>query len=72
MKVALERKINLCNRVLKEKFLGDLDRLHLENKREWALCHHLIIAMGKDTNKKIADPTKRVSRLEKLRPGYSI
>lgn len=65
MKVALERKINLYNRVLKESGLDDLERLRLENKREWALCHHLIIAIGKETSKKIADLTRRVSRLEK-------
>lgn len=65
MKVALERKINLYNRVLKESSLDDLERLRLENKREWALCHNLKIAIGKETSKKIADLTKRVSRLEK-------
>ncbi len=65
MKVALERKINLYNRVLKESSLDDLERLRLENKREWALCHHLIIVIGKETSKKIADLTRRVSRLEK-------
>jgi hypothetical protein len=65
MKVTLERKINLYSRVLKESDLGDLERLSLENKREWALCHHLIIAMGKESSKKIADLTRRVSKLEK-------
>jgi hypothetical protein len=65
MKIALERKINLTKRFLKESDLGDLDRLSLENKREWALCHHLIIVMGKETSKKIADLTRRINRLEK-------
>jgi hypothetical protein len=65
MKIALERKINLYNRFLKKSDLGDLDKLSLENKREWALCHHLIIVMGKETNMKIADLTRRVNRLEK-------
>lgn len=65
MKIALERKINLYKRFLKEGDLGDLDRLSLENKREWALCHHLIIVMGKETSKKIADLTRRINRLEK-------
>jgi hypothetical protein len=65
MKIALERKINLYKRFLKESDLGDLDRLSLENKREWALCHHLIIVMGKETSKKIADLTRRINRLEK-------
>lgn len=65
MKLALERKINLYNSFLKEDHLSDLDRLSLENKREWALCHHLIITMGKETSKIIADLTRRIYRLEK-------
>jgi hypothetical protein len=63
--VALVRKINLYSRFLKEKDLGDFDRLSLENKREWALCHNLIITMGKEITKKIAVLTRRINRLEK-------
>ena len=51
MKAALEMKINLYNSFLKEDYLSDLDRLSLENKREWALCHNLILIMGKETRK---------------------
>lgn len=65
MKGALEKKINLYNSFLKEDYLSDLDRLSLENKREWALCHNLILIMGKETSKKIADLTRRVYKLEK-------
>lgn len=65
MKVALEKKINLYNCFLKGDGLSDLDRLSLENKREWALCHNLILIMSKETSKKIADLTRRVYRLEK-------
>ena len=64
MKVALEKKINLYNCFLKGDGLSDLDRLSLENKREWALCHNLILIMGKETSKKIADLTRRVYRIE--------
>ena len=64
MKVALEKKINLYNCFLKGDGLSDLDRLSLENKREWALCHNLILIMSKETSKKIADLTRRVYRLE--------
>ena len=64
MKAALEKKINLYNSFLKEDYLSDLDRLSLE-KREWALCHNLILIMGKETSKKIADLTRRVHKLEK-------
>jgi hypothetical protein len=65
MKVALEKKINLYIRFLKEDDLSDLDRLHLENKREWALCHHLILILEKENSRKITDLTKRVYKLEK-------
>jgi hypothetical protein len=65
MKVALEKKINLYIRFLKEDDLSDLDRLRLENKREWALCHHLILILEKENSKKITDLTKRVYGLEK-------
>lgn len=56
MKGALEKKINLYNSFLKEDYLSDLDRLSLENKREWALCHNLILIMGKETSKKNSRP----------------
>jgi hypothetical protein len=65
MKVALETKINLYIRFLKEDDLSDLDRLSLENKKEWALCQHLILILEKESSKKITDLTKRVYRLEK-------
>jgi hypothetical protein len=65
MKVALEKKINLYIRFLKEDDLSDLDRLSLENKKEWALCQHLILILEKESSKKITDLTKRVYRLEK-------
>ena len=65
MKVALEKKINLYIRFLKEDDLSDLDRLRLENKREWALCHHLILILEKENSRKITGLTKRVYNLEK-------
>jgi hypothetical protein len=57
MKVALEKKINLYKRCLKKEGLSDLDRISLENKREWASCQLLILVMGKETSKKIIDLT---------------
>jgi hypothetical protein len=65
MKVALEKKINLYIRFLKKDDLSDLGRLRLENKKEWALCQHLILILEKESSKKITDLTKRVYRLEK-------
>ncbi|MGI0043518.1 MAG: hypothetical protein ACRD47_07385 [Nitrososphaeraceae archaeon] len=47
MKVALEKKINLYIRFLKEDDLSDLDRLRLENKREWGLVPSFNINTGK-------------------------
>jgi hypothetical protein len=63
MKVALEKKINLCNHFLKATLV--ILTGCLENKREWALCHHLIITTGTETSKIIADLTRRIYRLEK-------
>lgn len=65
MKVALEKKINLYKRFLRKEGLSDLDRISLENKREWASCQLLILIMGKETSKKIIDLTVRVYRREK-------
>jgi hypothetical protein len=65
MKVALEKKINLYIRFLKKDDLSDRDRLRLENKKEWALCQHLILILEKESSKKITDLTKRVYRPEK-------
>jgi hypothetical protein len=64
MKVALEKEINLYKRFLKQDDLSDLNRISLKIKREWALCHPLILIMQKETSKKIAELTKRVHRLE--------
>ena len=65
MKVALEKKINLYKRFLKKEDLGELDRIILENKREWASCQLLILIMGQETSKRISDLSERVDRLEK-------
>jgi hypothetical protein len=37
MKVVFEKRIDLFNRFLKEEGLTDLDRLRLENKKEWTI-----------------------------------
>lgn len=65
MKVALEKKINLYKRFLKKQDLGELDRIILENKREWASCQLLILIMGQETSRRIGDLSERVDRLEK-------
>ncbi|MGH9951057.1 MAG: hypothetical protein ACRD5J_05475 [Nitrososphaeraceae archaeon] len=65
MKVVFEKRIDLFNRFLKEEGLTDLDRLRLENKKEWNMSHLLSLIINKETTTKIRDLTKRVYRLEK-------
>jgi Ethanolamine utilization protein EutJ (predicted chaperonin) len=38
MKLVFEKKIDLYKRFLKKEGLTELDRLRLENKKEW-ICH---------------------------------
>ena len=58
MKVIFER-IDLFNRFLKKEGLTDLDRLMLENKREWNMSHLLSLIINEETTTKIRDFTKR-------------
>jgi hypothetical protein len=41
MKLLFEKRIQLYKRFLKEDSLTDLDRLGLENKKEWQIAHLL-------------------------------
>jgi hypothetical protein len=65
MKVVFEKRIDLFNRFLKEEGLTDLDRLRLENKKEWNMSHLLSLIINEETTIKIRDLTKRVYQLEK-------
>jgi hypothetical protein len=58
LKVIFER-IDLFNRFLKKEGLTDLDRLMLENKREWNMSHLLSLIINEETTTKIRDLTKR-------------
>jgi hypothetical protein len=58
MRVIFER-IDLFNRFLKKEGLTDLDRLMLENKREWNMSHLLSLIINEETTTKIRDLTKR-------------
>jgi hypothetical protein len=58
MKVIFER-IDLFNRFLKKEGLTDLDRLMLENKREWNMSHLLSLIINEETTTKIRDLTMR-------------
>jgi hypothetical protein len=41
MKLVFEKKIDLYKRFLKKEGLTELDRLRLENKKEWIMSHLL-------------------------------
>ena len=65
MKVVFEKRLDLFSRFLKQESLTDLDRLRLENKKEWNISHLLSLIINEETTIKIRDLTKRVYRLEK-------
>ena len=65
MRLIFEKRIDLYKRFLKEESLTELDRLRLENKREWTMSHLLNLIIAKGLRIRITDLTKRVYRLEK-------
>lgn len=65
MKTVFEKKIRLYTRFLKEDGLTDLDRLRLENKKEWMMAHLLGLIEHEDTTNKFSELTNRVHQLEK-------
>ncbi|MPZ07256.1 MAG: hypothetical protein GEU26_12720 [Nitrososphaeraceae archaeon] len=65
MKLVFEKRIELYNRFLKDDELTDrIDRLTLENKREWTMSHLLNLIIEEELRVRITDLTKRVYRLE--------
>ena len=63
--VVFEKKIDLYKRYLKKSELTDrLDRLTLQNKKEWIMSHLLSLIIHEEMTTKISDLTKRVHRLE--------
>lgn len=65
MKVVFEKRIDLYKRFLKEESLTELDKLRLENKREWTMSHLLNLIIEKELRDRITSLTKRVYKLEK-------
>lgn len=67
MRLIFVQMIDLYKRFLKEESLTELDRLRLENKREWTMSHllNLNLIIEKGLRIRITDLTKRVYRLEK-------
>ena len=65
MRLIFEKRIDLYKLFLEEESLTELDRLRLENKREWTMSHLLNLIIEKELRVRITDLTKRVYRLEK-------
>jgi hypothetical protein len=65
MKAVFEQKIHLYKRFLMKEGLSELDRLKLENKKEWIMSHLLLLIINEEITTKISDLTKRVYVLEK-------
>ena len=52
MKSALEKKIDLYKRFLQKDGLTELDRLRLENKREWQQSHLLSLIIPEEQDRR--------------------
>lgn len=67
MKLVFEKKIDLYNKFLKDDELTDrVNRLTLENKKEWTMSHLLNLIIEQELRDKITALTKRLCRLEKV------
>jgi hypothetical protein len=70
MKLVFEKKINLYSRILtKQEGMTELDRIRLENMKEWTMSHLLSLIMHEDTTTKFSELTKQIYRLEKKTAG---
>lgn len=66
MKAVFEKRIDLYKRFLKKSELTDrIDRLMLQNKKEWTMSHLLNLMIEKELRNRITDLTQRVYQLEK-------
>ena len=65
MKAVFEKRIQLYLKYLTEDDLTELDRLRLENKKEWQMAHLLGLIEHEDMTNKISKLTTRVYELEK-------
>lgn len=59
-KAVLEKRINLYKYYLKKEGLSELDRLRLENKKEWSMSHLLSLITHKETTTKFSVLTKQI------------
>jgi hypothetical protein len=65
MKLVFEKKVNLYTRYIRKEGLTELDRLRLENKKEWIMSHLFNLIIEKELRDRVTDLTRRVYRLEK-------
>lgn len=49
--------------------MTELDRIRLENMKEWTMSHLLSLIMHEDTTTKFSELTKQIYRLEKKTAG---
>ena len=66
----MKRRYSCTKKYLQKGELTDrMDRLTLENKKEWALCHLLGLIEQQEAINKFSELTKRIYRLEKKTAG---
>jgi hypothetical protein len=65
MRLVFEKRIDLYKLFLKEEGLTELDRLQIENKRQWTMSYLLSLIIHEDTTNKISSLTQRMYQLEK-------
>ena len=65
MKAVFENRIDLYKQFLKEESPTELDKLRLENKKEWQMRHLLRLIEHEESINRLSDLTERIYRLEK-------
>jgi hypothetical protein len=64
-KAVLEKKIALYSRYEKSDRLTKMDRLEVQNKKNWYMAHLLGLIEHEDFTNKLIELTERVTKLEK-------
>ena len=65
MKAVFEKRIQLYKRYLKENGLTELDRIMLENKKQWQMRHLLGLIEPEESINRLSDLTEWIYKLEK-------
>ena len=64
-KAVLEKKITLYGRYENSDRLTKMDRLEVQNKKNWYMAHLLGLIEHEDFTNKLSELTERVNKLEK-------